>query len=52
MSFAASNALFPPEDLAKRITAEYESQCKLLCYGPYPSWQEVQDRLLALREML
>ena len=52
MSFAASNALFPPGDLAKRITAEYESQCKLLCYGPYPSWQEVQDRLLALREML
>lgn len=52
MSFSASNALFPPGDLAKRITAEYESQCKLLCYGPYPSWQEVQDRLLALREML
>ena len=52
MSFAASDALFPPEDLAKRITAEYEGQCKLLCYGPYPSWQEVQDRLLALRELL
>lgn len=52
MSFAASDALFPPEDLARRITAEYEGQCKLLCYGPYASWQEVQDRLLALRELL
>lgn len=52
MSFAAGDALFPVEDLAKRITAEYEGQCKLLCYGPYPSWQQVQDRLLALRDML
>ena len=52
MSFAASDALFPPEGLAKRITAEYDGQCKLLCYGPYPSWQEVQDRLLTLRELL
>jgi hypothetical protein len=52
MSFAASHALFPPDDLAKRVTAEYEGQCKLLCYGPYPSWQEVQERLLALRELL
>lgn len=52
MRFAASDALFPPEDLAKRITAEYEGQCKLLCYGAYPSWQDVQDKLLALRELL
>jgi hypothetical protein len=52
MSFAASDALFPPDDLAKRITAEYEGQCKLLCYGRYSSWQEVQERLFALRELL
>lgn len=52
MSFAASDALFPPTDLAKKISGEYEGQCKLLCYGPYPSWQEVQERLLAMRELL
>ncbi|MBV9499973.1 MAG: nucleotidyl transferase AbiEii/AbiGii toxin family protein [Acidobacteriaceae bacterium] len=52
MNFAASDALFPPADLAKKIRGEYEGQCKLLCYGPYPSWQEVQDRLLVLRELL
>lgn len=52
MSFANSDALFPPADLAKRISAEYEGQCKLLCYGPYPSWQEIQERLQALRELL
>lgn len=52
MSFANSDALFPPGDLAKKIGAEYEDQCKLLCYGLYPSWQEIQGRLLALRELL
>jgi hypothetical protein len=52
MSFATSDALFPPGDLAKKISAEYEGQCKLLCSAPYPSWQEVQDRLLILRDLL
>lgn len=52
MSFAKSDALFPPGDLSKKVSAEYEGQCKLLCYGAYPSWQEVQEKLLALRELL
>lgn len=52
MKFASSDALFPPANLAKAISAEYEAQCKLLCYGPYPSWPAVQDRLLALRDLL
>ena len=52
MSFSNSDALFPPEELAAAIAAEYESQCRLLCYGPYPSWVDVQARLLELRELL
>jgi hypothetical protein len=52
MSFARSDALFPPPDLATAIAAEYEGQCRLLCYGPYPSWAEVQARLLQLRDVL
>jgi hypothetical protein len=52
MSFAHSDALFPPPDLATVIAAEYGGQCRLLCYGPYPSWVEVQARLLELRDML
>ena len=52
MSFARSDALFPPEDLAAVIGAEYEAQCRLLCYGPYPSWTEVKARFLALRDLL
>jgi hypothetical protein len=52
MSFSNSDALFPPAELAAVIAAEYEGQCRLLCYGPYPSWADVQARLLELRELL
>jgi Nucleotidyl transferase AbiEii toxin, Type IV TA system len=52
MRFAQSDALFPPSELAAVIGAEYEIQCKLLCYGPYPSWAEVQARFVELRELL
>ncbi len=52
MSFAKSDALFPPRSLAEIINAEYETQCRALCYGTYPSWTEVQARLLELRELL
>ena len=52
MSFFRSDALFPPADLAAVIGAEYETQCRMLCYGPYPSWIEVQARLLELRDLL
>jgi hypothetical protein len=52
MRFANSDALFPPMGISSTIAAEYESQCRVLCYGPYPSWQEVASRFLALREFL
>jgi hypothetical protein len=52
MRFAKSDALFPALDLAEIISAEYGAQCRMLCYGPYPSWAEIQARLLALRELL
>jgi len=44
MSFAQSGALFPSAELAKAIGDEYEAQCTLLCYGPHPSWEEIQAR--------
>lgn len=52
MRFSNSDALFPPAGLAAIIGAGYEAQCKLLCYGPYPSWAEVQARFVQLRELL
>ena len=52
MSFAHSDALFPPSKLSAVIGPEYEAQCRMLCYGPYPSWAEVQTRFLELRDIL
>jgi hypothetical protein len=52
MRFSRSDALFPPADLAAIIRAEYEAHCKMLCYGPYPSWAEVQARFLQIRHLL
>lgn len=52
MSFSRSDAFFPSADLAATIGAEYEAQCRQLCYGPYPSWVEVQTRFVELKELL
>jgi hypothetical protein len=52
MRFARSDALFPSAELAAAIQAEYDRQCELLCCGRYPSWEEVQARLLELRDLL
>ena len=44
MSFANSDALFPPERLEIVLGEEYETQCRQLCLGPYPSaWWARQD---------
>jgi len=52
MSFAQSDALFPPPQLSATIGTEYEGQCQLLCHGPYPSWPEIQARFEELRHLL
>lgn len=52
MRFAASDALFPPTSLAAIIGPAFDAQCRLLCYGPPPSWNDVQARLLELRDLL
>ena len=52
MKFANSEALFPPPELSAKLKAEYEVQCNLLCYGPYPSWEEVQAKFLKIRDLL
>lgn len=52
MNFGKSDALFPGSDLAAILGPAYETQCRMLCYGPYPAWPEVQTRLLELRDIL
>jgi len=52
MSFAKSDALFPPVELRMVIASGFEVQCRVLCSGPFPSWNEVQARLEAIRDLL
>ncbi len=52
MSLAGSDALFPPTDLAAKLSAEYEAQCRQLCLGPYPSWDNVRARFQELKRIL
>lgn len=52
MRFAHSDALFPPAALATLIRSEFEAQCRLLCYGPPPTWDQVQGRFEQLRDLL
>lgn len=50
--FSRSDALFPPADLSARLGVEYAGQCRQLCYGSYPPWQDVLARFEALRALL
>ena len=52
MSFSESDALFPPNAIAGELAAEFERQCRLLCFGPFPKWDQVQNRFEELRELL
>ena len=52
MSFANSDALFPPSFMAAAIAHDYDKQCRMLCYGAFPSWREVQERFDQLRPRL
>ncbi|MEK7269950.1 MAG: nucleotidyl transferase AbiEii/AbiGii toxin family protein, partial [Planctomycetota bacterium] len=52
MRFSRSDALFPPPQLASAIADEYEQQCRALCYGPFPTWEQVQSRFNEIRGLL
>ena len=52
MRFANSVALFPSGNLRAMISREYVTQCRLLCFGSYPTWEEVEACLLELHPLL
>ena len=52
INFANSEALFPTGDLRKAISKAYTDQCQILCYGSYPSWEEVEECFLSIRNKL
>ena len=52
MSFAKSDAIFPPADLDATLGQEYERQCRVLCYGTFPTWDEVKTVFQSLKSLL
>jgi len=52
MSFAKSDALFPTAELRTALGRELEAQCRVLCFGPFPQWDDVQSRLEEIRALL
>lgn len=52
LSFANSPALFPESALAEELGRHYQRECQALCFGPVPTWREVLNRFLELRDLL
>ena len=52
MSFAKSEALFTSTELGTVLAAEFEKQCRVLCFGAFPTWDDVQARLESVRDLL
>lgn len=52
MSFAKSEALFPSDDLRAALGKEFETQCRVLCFGTFPSWEEVLVSMEEIRSLL
>lgn len=52
LSFALSDAIYPTAELATALAAEYESQCRVLCFGRFPDWNELRGRLDSIRHLV
>jgi hypothetical protein len=52
MKFQKSDALFPPKHLDSALEAEFEKQCKILCFGESPTWKQVQQRFKEIQMLL
>ena len=52
MNFQKSDALFPPAHLVSVLGQEFEKQCRILCFGEYPTWNQVQHCFKELKNLL
>jgi len=52
LRFSQSEALFPTRDLRREIARDYERQCEILFYGPYPRFDEVLAGFEEIRRWL
>lgn len=52
MNFAKSEAIFPIGNIETALATEFEKQCRILCFGEFPTWGQVQERLISLQHLL
>ena len=52
LSFADSAGVFPAAEVRAQIVADYDEQCRILCYGTYPSFDEIVGRFEEIRDAL
>ena len=52
LRFAASDALFPSDELRARIEPDYELECQRLFFRPHPPFDAVLERLQGIRDLL
>lgn len=52
MNFQKSDALFPSSQLSSILSREFEKQCRILCFGEYPTWRQVQLTFNEIKELL
>ena len=52
MNFQNSEALFPSSQLASVLGQEFEKQCRILCFGEYPKWKQVQECFKEIKDFL
>lgn len=52
LSFAGSAGVFPAAEVRGQIAADYDEQCRTLCYGAYPSFDEIVGRFEEIRDVL
>lgn len=52
LSFRDSRALFPPAELKHELARAYQDQCSVLCYGPYPPFDDVLAQFETVRSLL
>lgn len=52
MNFAKSEAIFPKGNMEMVLAVEFEKQCRILCFGEFPTWDQVQQRFTAIQKLL
>ena len=52
MNFSKSEAIFPKGNIETALTAEFEKQCRILCFGEFPTWRQVQQRFMEIQKLL